>query len=84
DKYTTVHYSDGKTVLNDSLVDLERRFPDAFLRVHRNTLVAISRIRGLQKSSGGRNLLLLEGTDFQPEVSRRQLSAVRRFIKEQM
>lgn len=81
DKYTTVHYQRGKTVVNDSLVELERRFPEHFLRVHRGTLVASGRIRGLQKSTGGRNLLTLEGTEFQPEVSRRQLSAVRRFIR---
>lgn len=81
DKYTTVHFQQGKTVVNDSLVELERRFPEHFLRVHRGTLVATARIRGLQKTAGGRQLLTLDGTDFRPEVSRRQLSALRRFIR---
>jgi two-component system response regulator AlgR len=81
DKYTTVRYQHGKTVVNDSLVELERRYPGRFLKVHRNTLVATARIRGLQKSLDGPKRLLLEGTDFQPEVSRRCLSAVRRYIR---
>lgn len=81
DKYTTVHFQHGKTVVNDSLVVLERRFPEHFMRVHRGALVAPGCIRGLQKAAGGRTVLTLEGTDFRPEVSRRQLSAVRRFIR---
>lgn len=82
DKYTTVHYQRGKTVINDSLIELERRYPHQLLRVHRNALVAPGFIRGLQKVSSGSVLLMLEGTDFQPEVSRRKLSAIRRLIKQ--
>jgi two-component system response regulator AlgR len=82
DKYTTVWYVQGKTVLNESLVELEGHYPEQLLRVHRNTLVARQRIRGLEKSADGTVLLLLDGTDFRPVVSRRQLATVRRFIRE--
>jgi len=81
DKYTTVHFKDGQTVVNDSLVELERRHAGLLLRVHRNTLVSTAHIRGLEKASGGRFLLALEGTGFRPEVSRRRLPAVRRHIR---
>lgn len=82
DKYTTVHMKNAKTVINDSLVDLEQRFPDKFMRIHRNSLVAPRFIRGLEKSSPGACLLQLAGTDFMPEVSRRQLSTIRKFIRD--
>jgi two-component system response regulator AlgR len=82
DKYTTVLYERGKTVINDSLIDLERRFQDQLLRVHRNTLVTSQRVRGLERLNSGVTFLNLEGTDFRPEVSRRQLALVRKFIKD--
>lgn len=81
DKYTTVHLQGAKTVINDSLVDLEQRFPEKFMRVHRNTLVAPRFIRGLEKSAPGASLLHLAGTDFMPEVSRRKLSTIRKFLR---
>lgn len=82
DKYTTVWYEGGKTVINDSLVELERRFPDRMLRIHRKTLVAPGRIRGLERTGSGKCLLVLDGTDEQPEISRRQLSMVRNLLRE--
>ena len=82
DKYTTVWYDGGKTVINESLVELERRYPGILLRVHRNALVIPTRIRGLDRTSSGKCLLRLDGASCRPEVSRRQLSAVRRLLKE--
>lgn len=82
DKYTTVYFQDGKTVINDSLIELEKRFEDQLLRIHRNALVIPGRIRGLEKSGPNAFYLKLEGTDFRPEVSRRNLSVVRKFIRD--
>ena len=82
DKYTTLVHETGKTVINDSLVDLEKRFPDRLLRIHRNALVAHGRIRGLENIPSGASCLVLEGTDIRPEVSRRKLSAIRRILRE--
>ena len=77
DKYTTVVHERGEAVINDSLVELEKRFPKLWLRVHRNALVAHKRIRGLRRSPSGPTCLLLDGTEFKPEISRRKLSAIR-------
>jgi two-component system response regulator AlgR len=82
DKYTTVFHDRGKKVINDSLVDIERAHPDRFLRVHRNALVARHRIRGLDRGDGNAYRVLLEGCDFQPRVSRRQLPELRRALRE--
>ncbi len=82
DKYTTVVHEQGKAVINESLVELEKRFPALWLRIHRNALVASKRIRGLQRSPSGPSFLLLDGTGFKPEISRRKLSTIRRYIRE--
>jgi two-component system response regulator AlgR len=82
DKYTTVIYASGKTVINESLVELEQRFPERLMRIHRKTLVAPEYIRGLEHVGSGPSFMLLEGTDLKPEISRRQLAAVRKYLRE--
>ncbi len=82
DKYTTVIYTTGKTVINDTLVDLEKRFPNQLMRIHRSALVAPGAIRGLEHLHSGSNFIVLEGTDFKPEVSRRKLAAIRKYLRE--
>jgi two-component system response regulator AlgR len=82
DKYTTVFYTGGKTVINDSLVDLEKRFPEQLMRVHRKALVARRMIRGLDSVGGGSARIVLEGTEFKPEVSRRKLAAIRKYLRD--
>jgi two-component system response regulator AlgR len=81
DKYTTVIYREGKAVINESLVELENKYPGQLLRVHRNALVATDAVRGLERQGAGSVHLLLDGTDFRPEVSRRRLAAVRKFLR---
>ena len=82
DKYTTVIHPQGKSVINNSLVELESRFENSFLRIHRNALVARNRIRGLDQSGHGPVRVILDGIEFRPEVSRRKLPEVRRMIRQ--
>jgi len=82
DKYTTVTHQDGETVINQSLLDLENEYPDILVRVHRGTLVTKKRIRGLEKSPDGRHFLQLDGSEDRPQVSRRNLPAIRKLIRE--
>lgn len=81
DKYTTVFYDGGETVINNSLVELEKRFGNRFLRVHRNALVSVNRIRGLDSMVHGPVTVQLEGSSARPEVSRRHLPAVRKLVR---
>jgi two-component system response regulator AlgR len=78
DKYTSVHYMGGVALVDDSLVSLEERFPRHFLRVHRNALVARRHLRALARDREGRDHVEVDGVDCRPEVSRRNLPAVRR------
>jgi two-component system response regulator AlgR len=80
DKYTTVVFEHGETVIDESLTELEHRFPDVFFRVHRNALVSQRRIRGLERTNEGHTLVTLSGTDRKPEVSRRNASALRKLL----
>ncbi len=82
DKYTTVVHEKGTTVIDDSLTDIEARYPDMFFRVHRNALVSRKHLRGLARTTEGQTQVLLSGTDRKPEVSRRNISALRKFLSE--
>lgn len=81
DKYTVVHYLGGNALIEDSLVNLEQRFPREFLRVHRNALVARRFLRALRRDSNGLDRVEVDGVECRPEVSRRQLPLVRRALK---
>ena len=82
DKYTTVVHKNGELVINQSLLDLEHEHAGTLIRIHRGTLVAKKCIRGLEKTADGRHFLRLEGCDARPQVSRRNLPAIRKLIRE--
>jgi two-component system response regulator AlgR len=83
-KYLTVATAQGHFLLDDSLTDLENRYPDHFVRVHRNALVARAAMRVLARrpvdsaAGGGESwsVQLAPTGDWMP-VSRRQLAVVR-------
>ncbi|MEM9531181.1 MAG: LytTR family DNA-binding domain-containing protein [Pseudomonadota bacterium] len=79
-KYVTVIYSDGEVLIEEPLKALEEEFADRFLRIHRNALVALNAIAGLDREDG-QVLVKLHGTDRRLEVSRRNLPTVRKVIK---
>ncbi|NNJ64352.1 MAG: response regulator transcription factor [Xanthomonadales bacterium] len=82
DKYTTVVHEKGSTVVDESLTELENLYPEMFFRVHRNALVSRKHLRGLERSQDGHTHVLLSGTDRKPQVSRRNVAALRRFLSE--
>ena len=82
DKYTTVIHEKGSTVIEDSLTDLEQRFPEVFFRIHRNALVSRKHIRGLERTRAGNAQVLLSGTDLKPDISRRKVSSLRKLLSE--
>ena len=82
DKYTTVIHEKGETVVGDSLADLENRFPELFFRIHRNALISRRHLRGLERSNQGHAVAILIGTDHTPEVSRRNVAALRKLLSE--
>lgn len=81
DKYTTIHYAEGETVIDLSLAKLEQEHADFFLRVHRSALAARHRLLSLENQNG-RQWLSLRGSSVKLEVSRRHLPELRRYLKE--
>lgn len=80
-KYVTARHTSGEILIEDSLTSLEEEFGDRFLRIHRNALVALSYLAGLEKDDQGRMVVTLKGLDDRLEVSRRNLPGVRQAIK---
>ncbi len=80
DKYVTVHHSDGEALSSLSLKQLEADYPQDLLRVHRNTLVNKYHVKGLKKA-GTKTKVLLHESMVTPEISRRWLPQVRRWLK---
>jgi two-component system response regulator AlgR len=80
-KYVTVRTSTEQHLIEDSLISLEEEFGDHFLRIHRNALVAVNYIRGIEKQPSGRWSVLLKSIDDKLDVSRRHTPAVRRWTR---
>jgi two-component system response regulator AlgR len=80
-KYVEVWRPGGMALTEESLRSIEQRLPGMFMRVHRNALVARSRVRGLTKGGDGQLLLALDGSTEQVEVSRRHAPEVRRLLR---
>ncbi len=82
-KYVEVHYEGGQVLIEESLNSLEQEFEAEFIRVHRNALVARSRIMSLEKDNEGHSHILVAGSKDRVAVSRRHLPAVRTLFKGQ-
>jgi two-component system response regulator AlgR len=84
-KYLTVRTATRSHILDGSLNEFEERYPNRFLRVHRNALVARWAIRALEKYDDGEDAegwaLRLDAIPEPVAVSRRQLAAVREVLK---
>ncbi len=79
-KYVTVYHTNGETLIDDTLKELEKEFCNSFVRVHRNALVAIKEIEKLERLPSGQYELQLKNTEFRPVVSRRHVSSVRELL----
>lgn len=75
-KYVTARHEKGELVLDETLKALESEFPDRFLRVHRNALVAVEHVERLEG-----NRVFLRGDPEPLEVSRRHGAEVRRRLQ---
>ena len=80
-KYVTVRHPDGEIIIDETLRELEAEFGDAFLRVHRNALVAVRHIAGLDRSGDGHYQIRLRDVDDVVDISRRHVAEVRRYLK---
>lgn len=80
-KYVTVNHLGGEDLIEDSLRQLEERFGDRFIRIHRNALVARRYLAGLERRPDGGYPVRIRGCDVLLDVSRRHTAAVREFVR---
>ncbi|WP_296508952.1 LytTR family DNA-binding domain-containing protein [Rhodoferax sp.] len=85
-KYITVRTASRSYILDGALNDLEEKYSQQFIRIHRNALVARKMVRSLEKhfdtEEGEGWAVRLQGLDEVLSVSRRQLSSVRGLISQ--
>lgn len=81
-KYVTAFYGDGEALLDETLKELEDEFEGRFVRVHRNALVSIPHIDGMDRSTDGQFYVRLVGIDIRPQVSRRHVAALRKLLQQ--
>lgn len=79
-KYVTAAWPGGEILLDEPLVNLEDEFPDAFVRIHRNALVARKRIQGLGKNEDNQHYIKLQEMKEELQISRRHLASVREIV----
>jgi len=79
-KYVTVRHTEGEVLIEDALKSLEKEFGDRFYRIHRNALVNLSKLAGMQSENDGHQVTFRD-IDDTLEVSRRHLPGVRKIIK---
>lgn len=84
-KYVTVYYVTGgkleEVLIDDPLKELEEELGSRFARVHRNALVAVAHIQGLERYEQGFRLSLA-GVEEGPQVSRRHMPTIRKLLQQ--
>ncbi len=80
-KYVVARHAGGELLLEESLKHLQERYADRFVRIHRNALVSLQHLEGLEKDSDGTPRAVLRNCDETLEISRRHLAEVRRLLR---
>jgi two-component system response regulator AlgR len=81
-KYVTVRTPEREYLVEESLTKLEEEFADAFVRIHRNCLVARAAIAGFEKNAEDSEsgwAVVIRATGEKLPVSRRQQQVVKQF-----
>jgi len=85
-KYVSVDHDNGQDLIDDSLKALEEEFGGGFVRIHRGTLIAVSRIDRVEKNAEGKSRVVLRDDshvdDKELIISRRHVAEVKRRLKE--
>ena len=80
-KYVTVRHKNGSVLIDETLKDLENEFGDGFIRIHRNALVSIGFLDGLEVVSSGQYQVRCRDLEERLAVSRRHLPNLRERIQ---
>ena len=76
-KYVTVRHKNGSVLIDETLKDLECEFSYRFIRIHRNALISLDYLEGLELIAAGQYQVRLRELDERLSVSRRHLPHLR-------
>lgn len=79
-KYVTAVGTQGETLIDGTLKEYETKFSQYFARIHRNAIVAIDCIEGLQRTPEGGYTVRLRDIESQPIISRRYVSKIKALL----
>lgn len=79
-KYVTVRHGDGEVLIDETLKELEDEFPDQFVRIHRNALISLIFLEGMEMSTAGQYQVRLRGVEDRLTVSRRHVAGLRKVM----
>lgn len=79
-KYVTVRHGDGEVLIDETLKELEDEFPDQFVRIHRNALISLRFLEGMEMSTAGHYQVRLRGVEDRLTVSRRHVAGLRKVM----
>jgi two-component system, LytTR family, response regulator AlgR len=80
-KYTTVRHANGEDLIEDSLRALEEEFGSELVRIHRNALVSVRYLEGIERDAEGQYFVRLRGCAAPLQVSRRMAGELRERFK---
>ena len=76
-KYVTVRHKNGSVLIDETLKDLETELADRFIRIHRNALISLDYLDGLEMVSSGQYQARCRELEERLAVSRRHLPLLR-------
>ncbi len=80
-KYVSAAWPGGELLLDESLTSLEAEFSKDFIRIHRNSLVAINHVNSLSKTNDGQHVIKISDIPVELAISRRHLAEVKKVLK---
>lgn len=72
--------TEGKSIIDKTLKQLEQSFNHKFIRIHRNAMVSIEHIQGLSRDAEGHYRVRLSDVEEEPMVSRRYTNQVKQLL----
>lgn len=79
-KYVSVRHKNGSVLIDETLKELEQEFGNKFIRIHRNALISLHYLDGLELVAAGQYQVRCREIDERLAVSRRHLPTLRNKI----
>ncbi|WP_445114714.1 LytR/AlgR family response regulator transcription factor [Acinetobacter sp. WZC-1] len=76
-KYVTVRHKNGSVLIDETLKELEQEFAGRFIRIHRNALISVDYLDGLEPVAAGQYQVRCRELNERLAVSRRHLPLLR-------